>query len=830
MLIAVLRRHILRIAVDSGRPVAPDIVGAGRRGQLAGVQADGDGLELRAAVKGLGGLPLVDRLHDHFPQPGGRVAVVAGQIDLLRLVVAAPYGGGVVARKAAEPPVPVAGGCAGLSGDGLSREDGRSAGAGVGRVVQAVVHIFHSLLAEDLPGILGVVQDQLALAVVDLGVKPGLPVDTVVGKGPIGRGHFPYGGAHGQRSQGQGGHRHIGKALAVGQGIAVRQGVLAEVVLGEAVAVAGADGIQGVGGNGVDGGHNAAENRPAVVVFPAVVSWEGHVIDILQRHILDHRSRAEAPLFKGGGVDGDGLLGRAGLELGLGGLVVGEEIRLLSHAAGQGYHIAGAVVDDHNAGLELLGAAGGGDLLQIRVDGIHLILHIHIQGGINMVAALLDPLQVVVPGLFSGGLPIHTVLGGQVPGHIQNGRIHKPAVHCLRGVQIHGHQAAALRAVVVGTLLLEGRHSAAVAAVVAVRPAVLGVDPILKDHLLGHCRVVFLLGQIPLVQHLGQDIQLPVPVPTGTVPDLSLIFKGIVRVGIEQRGVVGNADEAGALRRGQVLELLAEVGGGSALDAVAALAQIDPVQVLVHDDVFVVLLLEHLGPENFHHLSLDGDAVFLAHVFDQLLGDGGAAELGVPAEEHIHAGLHGGDPVHALVLVEPLVLNGDGGIDQILRDLLQRGDLPVRGGINLLELLNISVVVHIIKEGGLFQIVVVNGPVGGFRQDIVLEIVSQSAHKDHAADEQDQHHRQAAANGDLQGGEGRGAQRIQSLDRPVGIPILAFSLLSPSFHVFILCHRSNPRFSPVGAKSNPFREMRMVRHHIISGLYHRNSKNERPNS
>ena len=140
------------------------------------------------------------------------------------------------------------------------------------------------------------------------------------------------------------------------------------------------------------------------------------------------------------------------------------------------------------------------------------------------------------------------------------------------------------------------------------------------------------------------------------------------------------------------------------------------------------------------------------------------------------------------MLIKPLVLNGHGGIDQILRNLVQRGDLPVRGGINLLQLLNISAAVHIIKKRGLFQVVVVNGPVRGFRQNIILQIVSQSAHEHHAADQQDQDHRQSGAQRDLQQRQRRAAQSIDRFQRPVGIPVLADLLISPFLFV---CHAYN---------------------------------------
>ena len=107
---------------------------------------------------------------------------------------------------------------------------------------------------------------------------------------------------------------------------------------------------------------------------------------------------------------------------------------------------------------------------------------------------------------------------------------------------------------------------------------------------------------------------------------------------------------------------------------------------------------------------------------NQLLGNGGAAELGIAAEEHIQAGFHGGNPVHTLMFVKTLILNGNRSIDQCLGNFRQGCHLPVCGSIDLLELLNISGTVHIIHKGGLVHAIVINGPVGCLCQNILLQV------------------------------------------------------------------------------------------------------------
>ena len=223
-----------------------------------------------------------------------------------------------------------------------------------------------------------------------------------------------------------------------------------------------------------------------------------------------------------------------------------------------------------------------------------------------------------------------------------------------------------------------------IAAVVADRPAVGIVDALFEHHFLRHSCVVFLLGQVALIQHFAQNVQLTVAVPSGTVPLLALVHIHALGIGVEQGRVIGDTDEAGALGGGQVPQLLTEILRRGALDAVAAPPQINLVEVILHNKVFVVFPLENLRPENLHDLSLDGDALFTGVVLDELLGDGGAAELLVAAEEHIQAGFHGCDPVHALMLIESLVLNGHGSVNQVFGNFVNGRPLTVGGGVNLL--------------------------------------------------------------------------------------------------------------------------------------------------
>ena len=75
------------------------------------------------------------------------------------------------------------------------------------------------------------------------------------------------------------------------------------------------------------------------------------------------------------------------------------------------------------------------------------------------------------------------------------------------------------------------------------------------------------------------------------------------------------------------------------------------------------------GAEDLGDLSLDGGLIIIGQVFNELLGDGGAA-LDIAAGKHAHHRLGGTPPVHAVVLPEPAVLDGHGGVLEVLGHIL----------------------------------------------------------------------------------------------------------------------------------------------------------------
>ena len=144
------------------------------------------------------------------------------------------------------------------------------------------------------------------------------------------------------------------------------------------------------------------------------------------------------------------------------------------------------------------------------------------------------------------------------------------------------------------------------------------------------------------------------------------------------------------------------------------------------------------------------------------------------------------------MLIEALVLDGDGSVDQILGDILEPDPLAVDGGVDLLQQLDLTAAVHIVDIGGLLHVRDIELIVSRFRKHILFQIVSQNAHKDKAADQHDQQHRHCGADGDFHCRKQGDPDAVENLDDPVRIPVLTGLLGSPSSDIFIF-HSNNLR-------------------------------------
>lgn len=290
--------------------------------------------------------------------------------------------------------------------------------------------------------------------------------------------------------------------------------------------------------------------------------------------------------------------------------------------------------------------------------------------------------------------------------------------------------------------------------------------------------------------HFVQDGLLAdlVQLPGG---DLGAVLPGVGDViqGPEEGGVVGNGDNTGALRQAQVLGVLAKVELGRRLDAVAALPQVDVVQVLLQDILFPVVLLKFQGPENLPDLPVDIGLVVLCHVFQHLLGQGGPTVAAVSGGQLQH---RSGStlPVHALVLEKPLVLNGHGGLPQVGGHLVEAHQDTVFRAVDALEFLpRTRLLILIIDEGAELHGVVLrpHRHVGGdHRVDILLKEV-QADQRRADADKQDRPQRNEGPLHHAQGHPHRG--RLPGPPAPGGLlggRMFSSSVLLQS-NAFLLC-------------------------------------------
>ena len=111
------------------------------------------------------------------------------------------------------------------------------------------------------------------------------------------------------------------------------------------------------------------------------------------------------------------------------------------------------------------------------------------------------------------------------------------------------------------------------------------------------------------------------------------------------------------------------------LDAIAAIAVVDDVDVHHEDVIFAVLTLDLRGDVHLAHLALDGDVVHLVEqdgIAHELLGDGRGAFGGAAGGGVDDDGTGNADGVDAAMLVEALVLGCDRSLEHVIDDLVLR--------------------------------------------------------------------------------------------------------------------------------------------------------------
>ena len=121
------------------------------------------------------------------------------------------------------------------------------------------------------------------------------------------------------------------------------------------------------------------------------------------------------------------------------------------------------------------------------------------------------------------------------------------------------------------------------------------------------------------------------------------------------------------------------IGGG--LDAVRAAAEVHRVEIALEDLVFGEALFDLVGERGFAQLPVDGALAVGEHRPHVLLGDRRAALFDGAGLDVALQGAADGAVVDAVVVVEPVVLDGDDGVADVERDLGERDRLPVLAGI-----------------------------------------------------------------------------------------------------------------------------------------------------
>ena len=608
----------------------------------------------------------MDLAHDLAPEGQGGVAGVG---DALVVLVAGPDRRGVVGGVAREVAVIVGAGGTGLAGDGHVAEVGGGAGAAAHRALEELVHEVGGALLHGDVGLGLVFQDDVAIGVRDPGVEPGGVIDAAVGEGREGRRHLLGGNAPAEAAQGQG---------AGGAAVLLRQGGDAHVLRHELVGLVQAQLQNGPDGHGVQGlGHAVLQGDHARVPRGGVLG-PGGAVEQLDGVVIKAVRHGDGPVLQRRGVGGNGLDGGAAL-MDVRRVVPHHVALLLAHVAHHGHHVAVGDIHDGDAGADQL-AAGGGQVLEVAPVGVNGLgdgLDVRVHGGIDTVAAGEE--------LGLGSLLVQAPKLHEVRGHVPADLIHE-----------------------VGLVLL---------VLIVLLQRLIGVAfPFDEVQLLVDGGLVLRLRlDVALLIHQLQDglltllVQLPGGNGGAVVPGVGDLVHGAV-----EGGVVGDGDDAGALRRAELPDVLIEVVLGRGLHAVAALAEVDIVEVELQDLRLGVLLLKLQRPEDLPDLAVDVGLVVLGHVLQGLLGDGGAA-IGVALfEKHVDGGADGALPVHAVVFKEAFVLHGHGGLPHGVRELVivhQDAVLLRLQGLQLHILP--GVLVRVVDDGGLGHVVVVDVHIQG---------------------------------------------------------------------------------------------------------------------
>ena len=611
-----------------------------------------------------GPIVIVQILNHSPPSDLTGVAVLQG----FRVEISVPQASHTVRSAAHKSQVVAA-----ISGTGLGKHIHANAGHDVhsrtnayigipgDRQVQQLVHNGGVLLGHHpFSRVVPVVQDHVALVVLHIGVGIGLIVQAAVGKHCKPCGHFLHGHAVGLAAQSHGGQavgvifRKAGKVQFLSQPL-----------------------VAGLRGQlpGKPSRRCVLRNHNGVVHIQVAQILPGHVLGtflggtlpkvIGNRAVVEHRAVGDGAGLQPQGVHTQRLDGRAGLPAGLGGAVFQQHALPLIAAAHNGDHTSRIGIHDEKACLDIFifrhAIPREEHLLQI-------ILNLRIHGGVNLQAGVVDHIHRNIVGIPIGGLQVlHNLVEHGVDIPVPGievlllfhtfGFLHFPAAEG-HGVQL-GQGLVVLLFRDGGNLALQVRG----------------------DHQL---IVAFVsIGQVP---H---------PVQHRTCPVFSLFRE---HQGVVLGGVLGDAGNQSALGQGTLCNALSEVGLGCRLYPFVLSAVVHHVEIGLQNLLLGVLLLHIQSGKDLSNLTQNTHLVFLGDVLDKLLGQGGTAPAA--SGKQLDHSARRIPPVHAFMLAEPVVLNGNLRCLHIGRDVAQRDPLSVGVPVNGHVFRGVSrLIVHIDKAG-----------------------------------------------------------------------------------------------------------------------------------
>ncbi len=465
-------------------------------------------------------------LHHAFPNSQSRVA--GNPSDYLGPVVAKPDAGGVIRRHPHKPAVKIVVGGAGFARRLNAGYFGPGAGALGARhhVGQKIQHIIGRFLRHGLHRIRRIVQQYVALGVIDLGIDPRLVVIPIISKSRIGRGDVHHRNAVRQAAQSQRAQSHVGNLTGISLFIGNRppgfQGK-PHILRCKFKGLFRRHGHHQIYRNGVGGNLNGLFHRHAPLPYAAVGGVFGPPSGVdgkIFGHVVQHRGWGDITIFQRRSIDAHRLDGRTRRPGSAGGPVEHQVARFSAPAAVHCFDLACVLIDNNHGALRHFSIVPqhAGKILCVQKHLVHLSLNLRVQRADNAQAAGIDHL----------------------PSH-------------LSAVALFLHQVF---------------HHTVKDFVSKIRPDLLFVVPLVvlaQLKLFRFGRPGFAFCDKAILRHLVQHDVPPIPVEFRKTD-------GVVFIGI-----FGNSRDGGALHQRQLIQLFAKIDFSRRAHAVGALAQVNGV-------------------------------------------------------------------------------------------------------------------------------------------------------------------------------------------------------------------------------------------------------------